>query len=374
MSGRDPGSRRVGSGLLVGLLCAAAGAASAAQGEKVRLSWVRGPGAEQCLSGATLAERVAARLGRDAVSEQAPRSIEGVVVREGERFSARIYVRDAGGSLVGQREIDDASPSCGALDAAVVLAVVLAIDPDAALAPPPALAPSTPSPVLPSAPTAAASGAPPDVASGAPAAALPAPSPTVSGLLPAFPAPGFPFPGPAPVRPARSEPSTAFGASSVRVLFAAGLLPAGAFGLASTAEAGVRRLRVAAGVLWFPEVHTADGGFGFGLAAGTLGGCIDPYRSASFRLGLCAGGLAGALHAVTYRLSPTQPGDRPWLALSFGGRAELRLVGPLTLHAGAEAVVPLLRYRFLVLGRAEPVFEPATVAAVAAAGLGVTFP
>lgn len=356
--------RFVGVAALASLLCASPSRADA-RGETVRLSWVRGPGAELCSSEAALAGRVAARLGRDPFSDRAARSIEGLVVRKDERFSARIYVRDDRGALLGVREIEDASPTCSALDEAVTLAVALTIDPEAALQPPtptpvepvspavPNAPPSAPSPSAPSAPP-SAPGAPPSIAPAAPS------------IAPAA------RPAPSRAAPARSAP--AFGVATVRALLGFGLLPRSAAGVASSAEVGAGRLRATAGLVWFPEARTSDGGFGFGLAAGALGGCFDAHRAPAVRLGLCAGAMGGAIHAVTYEVAPTNPGDHPWAALSLAGRLEVQPVGPLTLHLGLEALAPLVRHRFLVIGRAGTVFEPPPVGAIASAGVGVTFP
>lgn len=384
LPGRRPArAGPIGGAALAGLLCVTISAApAAAEGETVRLSWARGAGADSCISAAALAERVEARLGRDAIAESAPRSIEGVVVREEERFLARIYIRDEGGALLGAREIDDASPSCSALDAAVVLAVALAIDPNAALAPPRAVVPTNPPPTSATPPPASATPPPspstlPPSQSGAPSAEPQEPRPAAIPAPSAAAAPPFatPLAAPQPPPPARAPTlDPLFVASTVRVLFASGLLPSGALGFSSAAEVGAGRLRGTAGLLWFPEVDAADGSFSFGLAAGSLGGCVDPHVRSTLRLGLCAGALAGAFHAVTRAVTPTNPGDRAWVAASVAGRAELRLAGPLIAHTSLEAVIPITRYRFVVLGREAPVFEPPPVAAIAAVGLGVMFP
>src|SRR5215472_13571955 len=107
----DGGSRRAALGLgaaaVAGAL-AVPGVASVARAdapEPVRLVWVRAPGAEACPDGAAIQQSVTARLGRSVFSEDAPRTLEAVVQREpGPVWTAHIYLRDAGGSLVGSRE------------------------------------------------------------------------------------------------------------------------------------------------------------------------------------------------------------------------------------------------------------------------------
>src|SRR5438309_7754199 len=64
----------------------------------VHLSWVRAKGAETCIDRETLAHDVNARLGRDAFGGAPARSIEGLVAREGAKWVAHLYVRDADGS------------------------------------------------------------------------------------------------------------------------------------------------------------------------------------------------------------------------------------------------------------------------------------
>ncbi|MGA7120005.1 MAG: hypothetical protein WBY94_07910, partial [Polyangiaceae bacterium] len=101
----------------------------------MRLVWVLGERTQGCADRATIARRVVARLGREVFSESAPRSVEGVVQHEGDRWDAHLYVRDGDGSLFGSRYLSSTAPDCSALDAAVTLAIALAIDPDAVARP-----------------------------------------------------------------------------------------------------------------------------------------------------------------------------------------------------------------------------------------------
>ncbi|MEM9196195.1 MAG: hypothetical protein AAGF12_43935, partial [Myxococcota bacterium] len=95
--------------------------------------WVRGAGAEACASTASLQVEVAERLGRDPFQPPITQHIEGIVRRSEGTFVATLYNRDPEGALVGEREFRSEAEDCDGLAAAVVLAVALAIDPEAAL-------------------------------------------------------------------------------------------------------------------------------------------------------------------------------------------------------------------------------------------------
>src|SRR5262245_39685593 len=113
----------------------------------VRLGWVRTEGAEGCLSERDLSERVRARLGRNPFSDDATTLIEGWVRRDGKKLRATVRVRKDGSSEAsGLRELESDELDCVALGNAVTLAVALAIDPEAALAPPKPPEPPAPEP------------------------------------------------------------------------------------------------------------------------------------------------------------------------------------------------------------------------------------
>jgi hypothetical protein len=135
----------LGSALASAFVVLSARSAAADDGTSFRLSWVRGEGAGSCPDAATIASRAAERLGRNPFSETATQSIEGSVVGEGDELKAELRVRDEMGVARGRREIRAKGADCVELADAVVLAVVLAIDPNALLA-------DTPAPAPPSAP------------------------------------------------------------------------------------------------------------------------------------------------------------------------------------------------------------------------------
>ena len=325
---------------------------------QVRLVWVRGERTLDCDDRATIARRVVERLGRDVFSESASRSIEGVIQHEGERWDAHLYVREADGSLFGSRYLTSTAPDCGALDAAVTLAIALAIDPDAALRP---------------------------AAASSPAAAMPgpaAPSPQAPPLIPTSPVsrlPETPSTAPrlaAPVSPKAPEPPRGGSLSATaRVLVAAGILPGAAAGAALSADGPAgSRFQGTGGLLYFPEARNAAGDFAFGLTAGWLGVCAEPWAAGRIAVAICGKILLGAIHAVVCVLAPDQPGDRAWSGASLSVGARFRIVGPLIAELGAEALVPLASWQFKVLDSSRPVFQQAPVAGLGFAGLGVSIP
>ena len=83
--------------------------------------------------------------------------------------------------------------------------------------------------------------------------------------------------------------------------------------------------------------------------------------------------MVGATHIVIYERQPTQPGEVLSLAASAMLGAELKLAGPFFLEVGAQALVPILRHRFVVEGRESTVFRESAVGMVGYGGAGFQF-
>jgi hypothetical protein len=308
---------------------------------QVRLIWVRGEGTEGCSDGPSIASRVSQRLGRSVFSDSAPTRIEGVIEREGAEWRAHLYMRGADGRLRGVRHLASDAPDCDALDAAATLAVALAIDPEAALRP----LSSPPAAPLSNGSVANSSQAVPPVVA--------APSPVTLNARP---------------RPAEIE-------VSFDALASLGLLPKTSAG--TSLSAGVEAARfteVTAGVLYLPEVHTADGDFAFGLTAGWAGACFLPVVAPRTRLSLCGMGLLGAIHSVVLAFEPTNPGERLWAAAALSARVRVRVAGPVIADVGGDAIAPLKRDTFLVTNRPGTVFQEGPLVGTLFAGLGVEIP
>jgi hypothetical protein len=327
--------------------------------EPVRLSWVRASGADGCSTEPEIAMQVARRLGRSPFATDATKSVEAFVAHEGRVWRAEIHVRSRDGGLIGSRDLTSEAPGCAGIEAAAVLAIVLAIDPDALTRPP--------GPVVPE-------------------SARSTPSPSVSPLsppsVPRVLVPPVDVPSPLPWVPpepsaSRERQGLGPGASTIALRAAAGigLLPRVGVALSLAGHVGVARsVQLVAEALWMPEVHTTDARFSFGLAAGALGACLTLVQVRRVDFAGCASVWAGALHSVVYVLTPVAPGERAWAAVEASPLLRVRLVDHLHLELGVHVLVPLVRSEFTVLGFKDPIFQEAVVTAVPFGGIGAHFP
>jgi hypothetical protein len=310
---------------------------------QVRLIWVRGEGTDGCSDGASIASRVSQRLGRSVFSDFALIRIEGVIEREDGQWRAHLYMRGADGRLEGVRHLTSDAPDCEALDAAATLAVALAIDPESALRPPPT--PTAPAPSSRSAADSAQAVAPVVVVAPPPPAVL------------------------------KEQPRREDVDLSVDALASFGLLPKTSVGMSLSAGVEVARFtEVTVGALYLPEVHTPNGDFAFGLTAGWAGACFLPVEAPRARLSLCGMGLLGAIHSIVLAFEPTNPGDRIWAAVALSARVRVRVVGPLSVDVGGDAIAPLTRDDFSVMNGPNKVFQEGSTAGTVFAGLGVEIP
>ncbi len=206
-------ARPLATALVVLGVSGAATSAAAAEHPTVRLSFERGAGAEQCPDDANLREAVAARLGYDPFDDHAAHELRAQVRRTGRSFSAHIELRDADGTVRGERDLVSAARDCGELAAAMAIAVSLGIDPLSATVHPAAAPLPAPPPPPPASPPPAS---PPEVS-----AAPPPPAPP--------PAPG-----------SQSSPVPLRARFGVGAMLAWGVAPGGP-SVGGTLDAGVRR-------------------------------------------------------------------------------------------------------------------------------------
>ncbi|MEI8257022.1 MAG: hypothetical protein WCJ30_15220, partial [Deltaproteobacteria bacterium] len=280
---------------------------------RVRLAVLHTAGTEGCLVDTEVRADVTARLGRDPFDASALRSIDVVLSRDAAAYAARIYTREDPAGTAATRTLTSNPDDCPRLRASVNLAVALAIDPDAPLAP------ATP--------------------------------PTV---LPHSPAP-LPSPAPGPVRPPVRPPDPrAWDRSdrlALRAVIAVGPLPAPAPAVSIGFESGRPGwLRGSFGALRTFEVLTSDGAFGFSLTAfwaALCAGTADARWSVSACLGAQAGFAAGVVHNLV-GLVPVRPGDYGWLAVIAPVRGAVRIVDPVVVELSAEPYVAVLRQSFRV--------------------------
>lgn len=301
--------------------------------EPARLEWVRLEGAESCIDAQELETRVRRRLGSEPFDPRASRSIEGVVQRAGAGWRAQIVVRARPEDVnPPRRELQSAAEDCDSLSNAVVLAVALAIDPEASFSDAPV---NTPSPRTSSAPK------PP---------------------LPAKP----------PIDAAESPPA---GLADLSLAGQLGLLPRASLGMGlGVAAVLTRRFELGLRVQAFPEVEV-DGvpSYAVGLAALTVELCGVTTRRKPLVLRACAGPSLGLLHASVLVGDRTQPGQRASLAADLGLDAAFALTRNLALQLGARAVVPVTRYRFTLEGSEQALFAQPVIAGSASLGLELRF-
>jgi len=333
------------------------------------LGWLRLGGAEGCVATQPLARAVEERLGRTVFVSPADAdvSVEGRIERKGQGFSATILLRDAEGRALGTRTLDRVEPRCEALTESLVLIIAVMIDPDAALAP------------AGKASASASSSAPPS-GSATPPRSAPASS-TAPPAAPSIPPP------PTPARP--SEPAVRVegglgGRLALGVVPGVGGVGVGASAFGVLVPRGFPGLQVRAAFLFPQSSAAAPGKSGaesaeVSFAHASLGSALCPLAHETGRLFLtaCVEGELGLLLARPSGLPRAVNEARPTLAggASFG--LSVRLVGPLTLRAGALGLVPLLRDSFrisLPSGEDYEVFRQSPVTGALDLGLGLRFP
>jgi hypothetical protein len=91
-------------------------------------------------------------------------------------------------------------------------------------------------------------------------------------------------------------------------------------------------------------------------------------------LAACGSLWGGALHAVVYRLTPTQPGDRAWAAAALSPRLRVALGPHVHVEVASHLFVPLIRQPFTVTGKSAPAFQEPSVALLSFAAFGAQLP
>jgi hypothetical protein len=312
------------------------------------LSWVRGEGADDCLDERELAAAVRRRLGYDPFHEPVGRVLEGVVSRQDDHWSVRLFNRSEAGAA-GSRHLESEADDCRSLDNPIVLSFALAIDPSAALSPPPeSPTPESPTP----------ESLPPEE--------LPAERARESEEPPSAPA----------VEPPRGEAGPRDGPLvTLGAVAAHGLVPGWGFG----ARLGVQGALVSAlewrvAATYWPEQRARLGGadFGIGLTALSIGACAG-RRVRWISLQGCLDVEIGVVHAVVFRPIPNSPGDELWGAAYADLRVAIHPPGPIEMALHAGIGVPMRRLRYHIVGRREVVFEPNVVVPIVGIDVGVHF-
>ncbi len=322
--------------------CLTTGSATADPSKTVSLSWVELPGADGCGGAPTIAKEVDGWLGRHALvaPSQADLSIEGRVEHslESGQWRAVVELRDDQGVVLGTRELTSDAPDCSPLRDSAALAIVLMIDPDAALHP----LPPTPSPQ---------------------------PQLVVRRKEIAAPA------SPVATLPWRM-------ASSIDSVVGLGVLPAPAPGVQVDVSATAPRF-------WTVEVFGRDyasqrrfvaRGVSVHLASTSGGLAICPLHLKPARgiaLDVCAGGEVAAIESDSEGFRVEQSNTVMVLRLLASTHLSARLGGPFAVRAGGEVGVALIRDDFVyedATGTIRNLFNPGLVAAAADLGLLLSLP
>jgi hypothetical protein len=284
------------------------------------LDYARGAGADECPSAAVLRALVAERLGYDPFREDAQLAVEVSIARDGDRLRAAIRLaRD--GEDAGVRELDEPIGACAPLIASVVLAISIAIDPEAAM--------------------------------GAPRAEPPLPQANdVEVPIEVVP----PIRGP-----------------SLRGIVWLGA--AGAFGLTPGLAGGVRAggeivvdetFSIGAGVTGLFSGPIAAGGAAIAgsIAAGELFACgwLAP-------LVVCAVIAGGASFGAGHGFEVDRQGDAAYAAIGARALVHQPIAGPLALRASIDLSAPLVRAGLVAGGERLWQTEPVTVEIGVAAAL-----
>jgi hypothetical protein len=329
--------------LLAPSLASPAAAAGAAPGDGAHfsLNWSRVRGAETCISAPDLARAVEVRLGRHvfvapAETEVALEGYVGPGTDDG-LFHAVVSLSDSTGGHAGTRELTSPTEHCRDLDAALVLAIALLIDPNASFD-----APRAPAP--PSAP---------------PAPAVPEPAPAKA-------------PAPAPAyseRPARfavaAGPEIAFGTlpSTSVGAFARGYWKPSGFWLTS------------AGIHFLPDsTEAVDERTRVAFSAFSVEADLCPLSGwqSRFFFSLCGGVNAGVLNVNGNGREGLIVHHRLLLDAAARAGVSVAVSSTVGITLGSALEVALRRDSFVYLSQDDahrPLFEPAVVHGVVDAGL-----
>lgn len=322
------------------------------------LSWLRLEGADKCVPTQDLARAVEERLLRKVFvpPSEADLSIEAHVKYTQGRYRAVVTVRDAQGTQLGRRELDDSK--CENLTDPLSLVIALMIDPDAATRKPL----PTPAP-----PSSTPSDAPPAPPSSAP----------VPPSLP--PQPELHRDPPSDTVPLRGEVSINGGFSLGRALTAGPLLklsgwvkPLHAPGFAAGVTYGFDESSSIVGS------RTATGSVGlmtgFGAICPITGGFWTPAKR-GYVLG-CLGMELGVLRAAGVGFDRNDERSRFLVNAQLSVEFSLMLLGPLSFHFVPTVSVPFIRDEINYRGSDGAdrlLFRMSRVGASFEAGLGLRF-
>ncbi len=315
---------------------------------RATLSWIREPGAEECISAERLAKAMEEHLGYPAFAEGGELVVQGTVARldAPTRFQAEVELRDREGTLLGRREVETPGSTCGVLDEALVLVLALAIDTQLVSLRAARTEPE-PEPVM--GPTADPEPSRPEQTPAPPTVPDPEPKPR------ATPSAGAESKPPPFAKTLRLKGAgSAFGlVLAVGSGFAVGLMPASAWngsftvGFRTPSQFG---LELSGAFFPFGRVPTSEGEVNFRAGMAELRGCA-PLVHGPVLVDGCLGLWNGVMRA---RASGFSLGNTARNAPLSGAMAQVRAAWEFYprafLRAGAGLGVPFVRDRFMAEG------------------------
>jgi hypothetical protein len=331
-------AKRIGAVVLGGVALVAI--ARPAHGEPLAssLGWQQRAGAESCISEPELRSQVERRLGRALVpADRAALRVHGAIgPKAGAGWIATLSVDDGSG-VAGVRDIETEESACSALSAAIVLAVVLAIDPDAALAPAPA------------------------------PAEAPAPAPVARPAAPARDA----------AQPSPPRSSWRFGVGALGAV-ASGLLPG--TGLGGRAIASLDHafwsLELDATVLATGSTGDTSPRGEVDLALGGVAGCPLVLRRPGWGGSLCGGLELGVMSARGVGFDRDHRDSSWFVSPTLGLGTDVHLTGPFWATGRALLLVPVVRPDVVYEdadGNTRTLHRTSPVSCLLGLGLGVRF-
>jgi len=290
------------------------------------LRWTRESGAEACIDEPNLADRVEQRLGRALrIMENPARVIVGTIERTPGGYRARIVTHDDRGEL-GERELNEQSADCRALDDKLSLVIALAIDSNAV------------DRELVSAETAVT---------------------------------------PAPAQTQVASPTRAWGfALGVSGFGALGILPGLGLGgrLSFLIDPPSLPAIVVATTAWVPDREEVMAGGGrFTLAGGGVAACPNMWRRPTIGIAACGGVEVARMTATGYDFESNRQAI-DWLAFVTGEAVlTIPLPGPFSLGIGLGGWLPLVRPRFVYTAGASmrEVYQPSVIGGMLRVGIAV---
>ncbi len=312
---------------------------------RYELHWTMAEGTDSCPGEGAVAAEIATRLGRNPFTHGTEETLHVALSGAPGDWRATLAVHQGDGTVDWSQPLESDDASCYTMADALVLAIVLMIEPAALVAPP----------ELPSEP--------------------PVSTPSVSNRSEEE------SPGEAteePPAPTEESPSSYPLHGRVGASVSGGLLPRTTAAVRLEVGGPIRAI-LASVFQWrltmrfYPQVRTADEDFAFGISTLGLGLCAESRVLERLSLGGCATPSIGVIHGVVYRPEPTFPGDRFWVGLSTVGVASVRVVGPLWVRLEVGGMWSLYRQRFTVRNRTDPAFEQAFAGLDASLSLALRF-